>query len=67
MAKKQNSSTEIIVQEIEQGEIEFCILGTSPLILNSMSEKAKQGLLFPQAVARDTKSERERPKACADR
>jgi len=60
MAKKQSGSTEIIVQEIQQGEIEFCILGTSPLILNCMSEKAKQGLLFPQAMARDSKSERAR-------
>lgn len=60
MAKKQSSAGEIIIQEIKQGDVEFCILGTSPLILNSMSEKIKRGLLFPQAVARDTKADRAR-------
>ena len=60
MAKKQSSAGEIIIQEIKQGDVEFCILGTSPLILNSMSEKTKQGLLFPQAMARDTKADRAR-------
>jgi hypothetical protein len=41
-------STEISVLRIEQGQIDFLILGRSPIILNAMSAKARQELLFPR-------------------
>ena len=41
-------SNVIVIELIEQGILEFCILGTTPLICNRMSEKAKQELLMPQ-------------------
>jgi hypothetical protein len=34
--------------EVTRGQFECCILGTSPLILNRMSEKAKRELLMPK-------------------
>ena len=47
--KKQASKTEEIpILEIERGAIEFCVLGTTPLIMNRISEKAKRELLFPK-------------------
>jgi hypothetical protein len=39
---------EIQIVEINQSSIEFCILGTSPLIFNRMAEKAKRELLAPK-------------------
>ena len=50
------SDGEISVLEIQQGVVEFCILGTSPLIMNRMSEKAKRELLLPKG--RKTTAER---------
>jgi hypothetical protein len=49
MGKGQASTTssEISILELNQGELNVCILGTSPLIYNAMSEKAKHELLFP--------------------
>ena len=32
---------------IEQDRVRFCVLGSSPLLLNRMSEKAKRQLLYP--------------------
>jgi hypothetical protein len=46
MAK--NQSVEISILEIYQGEVEFLIKGTSPLIFHRMGEKAKRELLFPK-------------------
>lgn len=43
-----NESAEISVLEIYQSVVEFCILGTSPMIMNRMSEKAKRELLLPK-------------------
>lgn len=40
--------TEINILEVKTGAIEFCVIGTTPLILNRMSEKAKQELLMPK-------------------
>jgi len=37
----------IDVVEIAMGRAEFCVIGTTPLIQNRMSEKARQQLLFP--------------------
>jgi hypothetical protein len=45
MAKTE--STEVVVVEMTRGRMTFCIRGTSPLILNRMSVKAKQQLLAP--------------------
>ena len=47
MAVKKTS--EISVLEVNTGRITFCLLGTSPIILNRLSEKAKGQLLFPPA------------------
>ena len=38
--------TEVQILEISQGTVEFAIIGTMPLILNRMSEKAKRALLM---------------------
>lgn len=35
------------ILQVTQGQFECCIVGTSPLILNRMSEKAKHELLMP--------------------
>lgn len=48
MAGKQSAAAEISVLEIKQGEIEFCVLGQSPLIYNAVSQKAKRELLYPK-------------------
>lgn len=45
MKRKQE---EIEVMEMRTGSIEFCILGITPLILNSMSAKAKHDILLPK-------------------
>lgn len=39
-------STDIL--QVERGDLEVCVLGSSPLILNRMSEKAKRELLMPK-------------------
>lgn len=48
MAKPATKSTEIEVVSLRNGEATFCILGTSPLIMNRMAEKARQELLMPR-------------------
>lgn len=40
------SSVDIL--QVERGTLEVCVLGTSPIILNRMSEKAKRELLMPK-------------------
>jgi hypothetical protein len=40
--------TAVSVSEIKMGEISFCVLGTTPIVLNRLSEKAKQLLLLPK-------------------
>ncbi len=42
------AETEIYITEVNKGEMEFGILGTSPLICNRMSQKAMTELLFPK-------------------
>ena len=34
--KKPEATSEISILEVEKGEMEFCILGTSPLIMNRL-------------------------------
>ena len=45
MAKKETTDLQII--EVERGQIDYCILGRTPLILNRMSEKAMRQLISP--------------------
>lgn len=45
--KKKEEAAEITILEFSKGEIELCLFGVSPLIYNSMSEHARQQLLFP--------------------
>lgn len=55
MAKKVET-VEITVLEISQGRANFGVLGTSPLIFNCVSEKARRELLMPKP--RRTSAER---------
>lgn len=50
MAKTKTTHTEdaVSVLEISKGAVTFCVLGTSPLVFNRMSEKAKRELLMPR-------------------
>jgi hypothetical protein len=41
-------SSEIDVLKVTHGSLTFCVLGTSPLILNRMSEKVLRELLMPK-------------------
>ena len=45
--KKAENGSEIQILEVVKGQMEFCILGTSPLIMNRMSQKAWFQLLAP--------------------
>jgi hypothetical protein len=45
--KASEGTPEISIMEIQRGILDVCILGTSPIILHCMSEKAGQELLFP--------------------
>lgn len=47
MAKAKDSG-EVFVMKVEQGALDVCIKGASPLIINRMSEKAKRELLLPR-------------------
>ncbi len=48
MSKKDTQKVEIDVLVVDKGVIEFCVLGTSPLICNRPSQKVLQGLLLPR-------------------
>lgn len=48
MAVKKVEDAEITVLEITKGRVDFCVLGTTPLICNRMSQKVKQELLMPK-------------------
>ena len=47
MATKKETSTEIFVTEQKRETLNFCIMGTTPLIHNRMSQKVLQTLLCP--------------------
>lgn len=47
MATKKDQ-TEISVMEVTQQRVDYCVIGKTPIILNRMSEKAKNELLFPK-------------------
>lgn len=46
MAAKAETSIDILT--VDHGQLDFCILGTTPIILNRMSEKALRELLMPK-------------------
>lgn len=48
MATKKTVESEIMIFEVEQGQMDFHILGTTPLILRRMSQKGLQELLLPK-------------------
>lgn len=48
MAKKSKQQDTTVDIVIDRGRIEVGIIGTTPMILNRMSEKARQGLLLPK-------------------
>lgn len=48
MKRGKSDEAEISILEVQQGRIEFCILGKTPLILNRMSEKVQRELLMPK-------------------
>lgn len=48
MSEKQPKDKQIVVVRPDTGEISFCILGITPLIVNRMAEKAKRELLMPK-------------------
>lgn len=54
MTKKKDTTIDIL--RLEEGRLEFCVLGTTPIILNRMSEKARRELLMPKG--RKTAAER---------
>jgi hypothetical protein len=56
MASKKSETTTIDVLKVTTSRITFHIVGTSPLICNAMSEKARQQLLLPP----ETKSRTQR-------
>lgn len=46
-SKKATEVAEISITALKEGEMHFCILGTSPLIFNRLAEKARRELLLP--------------------
>lgn len=48
MAAKKEESGEIVIQTVDKGVLEFCVLGKSPLIMNRMSQKVWFELLAPK-------------------
>lgn len=46
MAAKKETAIEVL--RIDEGRLDFCLLGTTPLILNRMSEKVLHELLMPK-------------------
>lgn len=48
MATKKVDSSEITIMEVQRGVVDVCILGTTPLICNRMSQKVLQELLMPR-------------------
>lgn len=45
---KKAQETEIQVIEVNQGVMQFCVLGEMPMIISRMTEKARQELLLPK-------------------
>lgn len=47
-AKKTTTASAIDIIEVSQGEVQYAIIGETPLIMEAMSEKARQELLLPR-------------------
>lgn len=45
---KAKEQAELKIVKVDQGQVTFCVAGTTPLILNRMSEKAMHELLLPK-------------------
>lgn len=58
MAAKKKTDTEVVVVDMTQGRASFALLGVSPMIFNSMSQKAWISLLGPEATSRKSKADR---------
>lgn len=56
MAMKREQSKEVNLNLVERGTMEACLLGTTPIVLNRMSNKARQQLLLPSG--RKTEAEK---------
>lgn len=48
MATQKKEDTELNILTVKQGEIDICVLGSSPLIYNCMSRKGTEALLLPK-------------------
>lgn len=48
MATKKQESGTVSVLEVQRGTVQFAVVGTTPLILNRMSEKARHEILLPK-------------------
>lgn len=48
MATAKATNDEVVIMEVQTGRMDFCVLGTSPLILNRMAMKAWHELLAPK-------------------
>jgi hypothetical protein len=48
VVKKTEAAGEIAIMEVVKGQMDFCILGTSPLVMNRMSQKVWFELLAPK-------------------
>ena len=48
MATTASKTADVNILEVARGHMEFCILGTSPLIMNRMSQKVWFELLAPK-------------------
>ena len=46
-AKKTEGSSEFSILKVTRGQVKVGVLGATPLILNAMSAKVRQQLLFP--------------------
>ena len=55
---KGKESAEILVQQLDRMEVDVYLVGESPLVMNSMSVKAKRGLLMPLRTGRMTTAEK---------
>jgi hypothetical protein len=56
-AKTQKTETTIEIIEVKKGTVAFHILGTTPIILHRLSEKAKYELLYPAIKKRGAAKE----------
>ena len=56
MAKPATTTEEISILPISEGRVKFGLIGTSPMIFNCMSEKARRELLMPKG--RKTRADR---------